>query len=363
MTVKEAVRARTGSAYEVRGGDEGRDEGEHPSPGTSTATTATADTSATVAVGRAVQELGLRRSEFELAVHLGLIAVTAGPGGGRPRVHEREIARLREDPGFPDGLAERVRTVGTAEGAALLGIAPARFTRLARAGCVSPVTFYLNRYRAVVWLYLADELASFAVREPELLAGRTPLGMRTMLEAGSDRRARNWRSQRIDRLLKRTTDPWARAAVEASALDSAHLAEVVEDPYERAYLARVRPEPVFGRPGSVAARETMGELMLADDPDEILWRRINLTLGLDLAREERPAPHPGDDPGARMTPDLARVTPDPGSTSRVAPPPARPVAETEPPLASSAGETSSGVLEPGGKRLLARLGWRRRSDG
>lgn len=354
MTVKEAIRARTGSAYEVRGGDESRDEGEHTSPGTSAATPGTAPP--TVAAGRAAQELGLRRSEFELAVHLGLIAVTAGPGGGRPRVHEREIARLREDPGFPDGLAERVRTVGTAEGAALLGIVPARFTRLARAGCVSPVTFYLNRYRAVVWLYLADELASFAVREPELLAGRTPLGMRTMLEAGGDRRARNWRSQRIDRLLKRTTDPWARAAVEASALDSAHLAEVVEDPYERAYLARVRPEPVFGRPGSVAARETMGELMLADDPDEILWRRINLTLGLDLAREERPAPHPGDDPGARTTPA-------PDSTSRVAPPQAPPVTETAPPLAPPAGETSSGLREPGGKRLLARLGWRRRSDG
>ncbi|CAM5282077.1 hypothetical protein SVIOM74S_07986 [Streptomyces violarus] len=109
--------------------------------------------------------------------------------------------------GTPDGLAERVRTVGTADGAALLGIAAARFTRLARAGCVSPVTFYLNRYRAVVWLYLADELASFAVREPELLAGRTPLGMRTMLEAGADRRARNWRTQRIERLLDRTRGP------------------------------------------------------------------------------------------------------------------------------------------------------------
>ncbi|CAD5913492.1 MULTISPECIES: DUF6397 family protein [Streptomyces] len=357
MTVKEAVRARTGSAYEVRGGDESLGEGEHTPPGTPPGTSAdTPATPATVAAGRAAQELGLKRSEFELAVHLGLIAVTAGSGGGRPRVHEREIARLREDPGFPDGLAERVRTVGTAEGAALLGIAPARFTRLARAGCVSPVTFYLNRYRAVVWLYLADELASFAVREPELLAGRTPLKMRTMLEAGGDRRARNWRGQRIDRLLKRTADPWARAAVEASALDSAHLAEVVEDPYERAYLARVRPEPVFGRPGSVAARETMGELMLADDPDEILWRRINLTLGLDLAREERPAPHPGDDPGTRMTPA-------PEITSRVAPPQAPPVAETAPPLSPPAGETHSGLREPGGKRLLARLGWRRRSDG
>ncbi|CAM5282118.1 hypothetical protein SVIOM74S_07987 [Streptomyces violarus] len=76
----------------------------------------------------------------------------------------------------------------------------------------------------------------------------------------------------------------------------------MEDPYERAYLARVRPEPVFGRPGSVAARETMGELMLADEPDEILWRRINLTLGLDHARGVRPAPHPGDDHEARTAP-------------------------------------------------------------
>ncbi|MYX18291.1 hypothetical protein GTY67_33620 [Streptomyces sp. SID8374] len=359
MTVKEAM--RTGaegahgikgaeSAHRVRGTGGSGAEGEQASPDTSSATVAT------VAAGRAAQELGLRRNEFELAVHLGLIAVTAGPGG-RPRVHDREIARLRDDPGFPDGLAERVRTVGTAEGAALLGIVPARFTRLARAGCFSPVTFYLNRYRAVVWLYLADELASFAVREPELLAGRTPLGMRTMLEAGGDRRARNWRNQRIDRLLKRTDDPWAQAAVEASALDSAHLAEVVEDPYERAYLARVRPEPVFGRPGSVAARETMGELMLADDPDEILWRRINLTLALDLAREARPAPRPGDDPGTRTAPRPAPIP-------RSAPPLPVPAAEeAAPQLSSSAGVPPSGAREPGGKRLLARLGWRRRGDG
>ncbi|MFJ4970128.1 DUF6397 family protein [Streptomyces sp. NPDC088755] len=348
MTVKEAIRARVEGAQEIRDADGSRHAGAYPSPDT---------TAATVAAGRAAQELGLRRGEFELAVHLGLIAVTAGPGGGgRPRVREREIARLREDPGFPDGLAERVRTVGTADGAALLGIAPARFTRLARVGCVTPVTFYLNRYRAVVWLYLADELASFAVREPELLAGRTPLGMRTMLEAGGDRRARNWRTQRVERLLNRTGDPWARAAVEASALDSAHLAEVVEDPYERAYLARVRPEPVFGRPGSVAARETMGELMLADDPDEILWRRINLTLSLDHAREERPAPRPGDDPGARMAPAQASAPPAAPSRPRL-----EPVRAPSP--SPPAGDKSSCVRQPGGKRMLARLGWRRRGDG
>lgn len=263
------------------------------------------DSAVTVTAGRAARELGMRRGEFELAVHLGLVATTAGPDGGRPRVVREEIERLRAHPGFPDDLGERVRTVGTAEGAALLAISPARFTRLARAGCFAPVTFYLNRYRAVVWLYLVDELAGFANREPTLLAGTSPAGMRAMLEAGADWRARNWRSQRIDRLLGRTEDAWARAAVQASALDPVQLGEVVDDPYERAYLVRVRPEPVFGRPGSVSAREVMGELMLADDPDEILWRRVNLTLELDRAREDRQAPRPGDERGPRLVPDTA----------------------------------------------------------
>ncbi|MEV6477974.1 DUF6397 family protein [Streptomyces sp. NPDC051657] len=320
--------------------------------------TASAAPAATVAAGRAAQELGIRRAEFELAVHLGLIAVVGAPGGGRPRVHEEEIARLRAQPGFPDGLVERVRTVGTAEGAALLGIAPARFTRLARAGCVSPVTFYLNRYRAVVWLYLADELAAFAAREPDLLAGRTPVGMRSMLESGADWRPRNWRSQRIDRLLNRARDPWVRTAVQASALDPVQLAEVVDDPYERAYLVRVRPEPVFGRPGSMAAREAMGELVLADDPDEILWRRVNLTLELDAAREDRPAPRPGDDGATRAAP--ADRT---GAGARTGTALAAPVAEPAPPPAGAGASRSAAAGVPSGKGLLARLGWRGRGAG
>lgn len=140
----------------------------------------------TAAAGRAAQELGLRRAEFELAVHLGLIAVVGASVGGRPRVPEEEIARLREQPGFPDALAERVRTVGTAAGAALLDIAPARFTRLARAGCFSPVTFYLNRYRAVVWLYLADELAAFS--RPGTRAARRTDASGNAHDAGVGRR-------------------------------------------------------------------------------------------------------------------------------------------------------------------------------
>lgn len=377
MTVRGAVRACAEGAHDTRERDtpEVRGRVAHASSGTA---------AATVAAGRAAQELGLRRGEFELAVHLGLVAVTEMPGGGRPRVREREIARLRGEPGYPDGLVERVRTVGTAEGAALLGIVPARFTRLARAGCFSPVTFYLNRYRAVVWLYLADELASFAVSEPELLARRMPPEMRTRLEAGGDRRARNWRAQRIERLLKRTEDPWARAAVEASALDPAHLAEVVDDPYERAHLVRVRPEAVFGRPGSASAREAMGALTLADDPDEILWRRISLTLSLEQARDARPAPRPGDDPGA-WTPSPRRLAPTsfPKAAPEPCPEPIRnpipksaPKRAPEPPPApapalrptaphphSPAVEAPSRVRAQGRKRLLARLGWRRRKDG
>ncbi|MER5683157.1 DUF6397 family protein [Streptomyces sp. NPDC002205] len=256
-------------------------------------TAAAADTTGgTVAAGRAAQELGLKRGEFELAVHLGIVRTTAEQAGGTPRVGREEIHRLRSEDGFPDALRERVRTVGTAEGARLLGSSPVRFTRLARAGCITPVTFCLNRYRAVVWLYLAQEVLGFAARAPQLLAGKSPVWMRARLDAGTDWRARIWRAQRIERLLSRTEDPWRRAAVLAGALDPVQLADVVDDPCERAHLAKVRPEPVFGPPGSVVARETVAQLMQADDPDEILWRRINLIMELDGARASRQAPRP-----------------------------------------------------------------------
>ncbi|WP_440574823.1 DUF6397 family protein [Streptomyces sp. AC154] len=248
-----------------------------------------------VAASRAAADLVLKRGEFELAVHLGIVRVEALRGGGRPGVRQEEIDRLRSEHGFPGALRERVRTVGTAEGARLLGISPVRFTRLARAGCVTPVAFYLNRYRAVVWLYLAQELGGLAARSPELLVGRSPAWMRDRLDSGRDCRPRNWRSRRIERLLSLSEDPWARAAVVAQTLDPAQLAEVVDDPYERAYFARVRPEPVFGQRGSSATWDTMGRLMLADEPDEILWRRVNLIMELDGAREDRQAPRPGDE--------------------------------------------------------------------
>lgn len=247
-----------------------------------------------VGVVRAGQELSLRRGEFELAVQLGLIRTTVVAGSGRRQVAGDEIDRLRAAEGFPDALRERVRTVGTAEGALLMSVGPGRFTRLARAGYVTPVRFYLNRYRAIVWLYLAEELRAFAVAEPDVLAGRLP---RVGGPAGEeDRRPRNWRGRRVGQILQASGDPWERAAVIGSVLDAGQLAEAVRDPYERAYLNRLAPALVPGRAESEAARTTIRRLAVADGPDEIRWHRAGLGALLEEARRVRPAPRPGPVP-------------------------------------------------------------------
>ncbi|MFD5325301.1 DUF6397 family protein [Streptomyces sp. NPDC127092] len=257
---------------------------------------------------RAARELGLRRDEFRLAVDLGFVRTVRGAPPGtadvhgdpaRRRVPRGEIERLKAAPDFPEGLRERVRAVGTAEGAELLAVTRDRFARLARTGHFSPVRFYINRYRAVVWLYPAAELAEFALNHPRLLTGRLPLDVRTRAdEERQDWRPRNWRARRLGALLRASSDPWDRTAAIASLLDPAHVAEVVDDPYERVYLHRLRPAPPIWRPNTPAAREIADRLMLADDPDEILWHRMSLGLALDEARAEREAPRPGMPSGA-----------------------------------------------------------------
>ncbi|MER7948607.1 DUF6397 family protein [Streptomyces sp. NPDC096079] len=248
----------------------------------------------TVTPGRAAQELELRRDEFRLAVQLGLVRTVTVGEGERRRIERSELDRLRAAPDFPAGLRERVRAVGTGEAAALLGITADRFTRLARSGHLSPVRFSLNRYRAVVWMYLAWEVVEFGLTCPGLLTSRLPVDLRERLAAHEDRRPRNWRARRLGLLLRTTEDPWARAAAIASLLDPVQLAEVVDDPYERAHLDRLRPPPPPGMPVSPPGREVAGRLMLADDPDEILWHRLSLALALDEARTDRQAPHPGE---------------------------------------------------------------------
>lgn len=248
----------------------------------------------TVTAGQAAEELELRRGEFRLATQLGLVRTVPVGDGERRRVERAEVDRLRAAPDFPEGLRERVRAVGTREAAELLSVPQDRFTRLARTGHLSPVRFYLNRYRAVVWMYLAAEVAEFALSHPALLSGRLPQDVRERLDAHEDSRPRNWRARRLALLLRATGDPWSRAAAIASMLHPGHLAEVVGDPYERAHLDRLRPPPQPGHPVSPAAREVAERLALADEPDEVLWLRMSLALALDEARADRPAPHPGE---------------------------------------------------------------------
>ncbi|CAM5681969.1 hypothetical protein SPURM210S_02664 [Streptomyces purpurascens] len=223
----------------------------------------------TCAPSRAARELDLKRGEFNLAVNLGLIRTVPDEGGGGPRVARAEIDRLRAGEGFPDELRTRVATAGTHEGAGLLGVTPARFTSLARFGLLVPVRFYLNRYRAVVWLYLAEELRQFAAEESNarLLKGRTPAQIREGKKDGLDRRPRNWRGRHIGFLTRQAgDDAWARAAAVACLLDPADVADVVADPYERAHLNRRRPRlPAHGTPGSPAA-ERAETLMTASEP-------------------------------------------------------------------------------------------------
>lgn len=258
----------------------------------------------TVTPGRAARELELRRGEFDLAVRLGHIRTVPDEAGGGRRVTRAELDRLRAGLGFPETLRLRVETVGTREGSDLLEMPPGRFTRLARLGVLVPVTFYLNRYRAVVWRYLAEELREFAAADDNkpLLTGRTPPGLREQLDEGLDLRARNWRGRQLGFLLREADGhPWARAAALASLLDPAQIAEIVPDAYERAHLGRFLPRPLpHGAPGSPSAH-LAERITTAVEPDEISWLRADLAQIVAEARTKEPAPRPS------LTPSLPSI--------------------------------------------------------
>ncbi|MEV7344616.1 DUF6397 family protein [Streptomyces sp. NPDC093544] len=275
----------------------------------------------TLALSRAARELDLKRGEFDLAVHLGCVRTIPDEGGGGRRVSRTEIDRVRSEDGYPKALRDRVKAVGTTEGAALMEVTTARFTRLARLGLVVPVKFYLNRYRAVVWLYRAEELRQFAADKDNarLLSGRTPEGLRDQLDEGLDLRPRNWRGRHMGFLLRQSEDSWERAAIVASLLDPVDVAEIVRDPHERAYVNRLRPERAsHGTPDSPAA-QTASRIMTAGDPDEISWLRADLGQLLAEARDLRPAPRPA--PRASQ-PTAAQATPSPSMAPQ--PMPSRP---------------------------------------
>ncbi|MFC8142065.1 DUF6397 family protein [Streptomyces paradoxus] len=281
----------------------------------------------TCAPSRVARELELKRREFDLAVNLGFIRTVPDEGGGGRRVARAEIDRLRSGDGFPDILRERVATVGTTEGARLMQVAPTRFTSLARYGLLVPVSFYLNRYRTVVWLYLAEELQQFAAERSNarlLTAHRTPVEIREGLKAGMDRRPRNWRGRHAGFLTREAgDDPWARAAAVACLLDPADVADVVQDPHERARLAHCRPKlPAHGAPGSATA-ELVEKLMTASEPDEVSWFRADLAHTMEEARRRDPVAE-GPSPTPPTGRDLLAPAPAPVAERPVPPDPAPP---------------------------------------
>ncbi|WP_415953076.1 DUF6397 family protein [Streptomyces sp. KLOTTS4A1] len=239
----------------------------------------------------AAKELLLTRSEFEHAVLRGLIATVPGRAAGGRLVTRGELDRVQATKGFPGALRERVRVVGTAQAGSLLGIANARFTRLARAGLVAPAGFRLNRYRSLVWHYFAEEVRGFGAAHPELLTGRAPAEMSRRLRAGEDLRAARWRDRLHQHRLGLATTHWERAAVTASFLAPAEVADVLTDPHERALLNSLRQMAQTtgttgpGAPPSPADLLTE-HLMEAREPEEVRGYRVLLALSAAVARTD-----------------------------------------------------------------------------
>ncbi|WP_051832594.1 DUF6397 family protein [Streptomyces katrae] len=240
---------------------------------------------AAVGGARAAGELGLTRTEFARAVHLGIVRAGPPAPGGAARYTRTELDRIRSADGFPGALRQRVETVAGAEAAGgVLGTSPGRFTRLARCGHITPVGYRINRYRVVVWLYLAAELREFAAREAGMLRGSAPPADRELMAAKADLRPRKWRARHVGLLLRRTADPWERAAVLASVLPEDELGEAVPDPAERIVLAALAPPPPYGHPQIPAAAAVALRLLRAEPPDEIHWYRTSLDFALTGAR-------------------------------------------------------------------------------
>lgn len=251
-----------------------------------------ADVQAEVLVAgvQAAGELGLSRGEFARAVQLGIVRAGPSAPGGAARYTRAELDRVRAAEGRagefgPDALRARVATVAGAEAAAgVLGVGPSRFTRLARCGHLTPVGYRINRYRAVVWLYLTAELREFAAREPARLRGVAPPADRELLAAKADLRPRTWRGRHVGLLLRRTADPWERAAVLASVLPEEELRRAVPDPAERIVLAALAPPRPYGHPQVPAAAAVALRLLKAEPPEEIHWYRTSLDFALTGAR-------------------------------------------------------------------------------
>ncbi|WP_244174680.1 DUF6397 family protein, partial [Streptomyces murinus] len=201
---------------------------------------------------------------------------------------------------------------------------------------------------AVVWLYLTEELKHFAAvtENTHLLKGRTPETLRGQLAEGVDLRARNWRMRQLGCLLRQAEDPWARAGALAALLPPVEVADVVEDPHERAWVNRLRP----ALPGQTLAGTSFAHvaerITTAQDADEIEWLRSDLAHSVEEARALSPAPRPAARrtgptmrPTAQPIPPLARTV-----TARVEPMPTPVPMPVNP--AGPTDESMAGKAEP-----------------
>ncbi len=253
---------------------------------------------ALVAATLARAELGLDHWDFELAVRLGQVRAVTVPapasGGsgppGRRMVARAELDRLKAEPGFPEGLRARLRLVGAVTGAELLGISRDRFVRLSKADCFRPARWYVNRYHAVVWLYLADEVTDFAAEHPDWMTGRLPEEVRERLDDGLDLRGRGWRARTVGQLVARAPDAWHEAAVWLALLGPDEAADLLPADPERSRLLEARPSLLSGRPVGRAAAEPADVPLTADDPEEITFARRSLTAALERAARGQEPP-------------------------------------------------------------------------
>lgn len=104
------------------------------------------------------------------------------------------------------------------------------------------------------------------------------------MAAKEDLRPRKWRGRHVGLLLRRTADPWERAAVLASVLPEAELRQAVPDQAERIVLAALAPPPPYGHPQVPAAAAVALRLLKAEPPEEIHWYRTSLDFALTGAR-------------------------------------------------------------------------------
>ncbi|SDO23193.1 DUF6397 family protein [Actinacidiphila guanduensis] len=287
-----------------------------------------------VSLGQARETLGLGLEEFDLALQLGEVpAVGCGPHTWK--VPAGEVERLCAEPGHPQPLLERIRLIGSAEAAKILGVGRERFVRLAKAGFVRPARWYVNRYRALVWLYPAHEVPQLAEEHPALLHRPLPAGLREAVAAGEDQRARGWRSRRVAQLVRDAYDAWEEAAVWAALLGPEALDTAVPDVSERAHLRRLRGTLPPGRTG-LATPEQIRKLTTADHPDEITLALFALADALRRARAERPAPAPAAVPAG----------PDRQGSPGLAPPPIAGTARAHPLAAAGPSGTLFAVPVP-----------------